>query len=95
MSWNYRVCREKYKQGEGSWLSIREVYYNEDRSIWAVSEDAMAVVSEIDEDTDESTAFRELKADLQRQQECTKKPIVDLDTLEFAEHCTENTIDIN
>ncbi len=93
MSWNYRVCRETYKQGEGSWLSIREVYYNDDGSIWAISENAMPVVSEIDEDIDESTAFRELKADLQRQQECTKKPVLDLDAFEFAAHYDEEDTD--
>ena len=88
--WNFRVCKEKYTSeldvdGLAS-LSVREVYYNQDGSIWAVSENAISSHAEIDADVNESDGLKELKADLQRMQECTKKPILNLDTIEFAEH---------
>ena len=92
--WNFRVCAEKYPSevlpegSEGmSSLTVREVYYNQDGSIWAVSENEISAHGEIDADVvNESEALKELKADLQRMQECTKKPILNLDTIEFAEH---------
>lgn len=72
-------------------LSIREVYYNQDGSIWAVSENGISAHGEIDADVmDESDGLKDLKADLQRMQECTKKPILNLDTIEFAKHEIEN-----
>lgn len=84
--WNFRVCREQYHGDVGASLSIREVYYNTDGSIWAVSAEPIAAHGEMDEDLNESDAFKEVKADLQRMQECTKKSIINLDTIEFAEH---------
>lgn len=85
--WNFRVCKEKYKDIGDVWeLSIREVYYNDDDSIWAVSQNAISAHGEIDEDSDEAAALKDVKADLQRMQECTEKPILDLNTLVFAAH---------
>ena len=91
--WNFRVCKEKYKDIGDVWeLAIREVYYNDDGSIWAVSKDGISAHGEINEDSDEAAALKDVKADLQRMQECTEKPILDLNTLEFACHEDEESI---
>ncbi len=59
--WNFRVCKEKYKgitSPDDVWeLSVREVYYNDDGSIWAVSKEGISAHGEID-DTDEAAALK-------------------------------------
>ena len=37
--WNHRVIQETLKNGD-NWFSVREVYYNDDGSIYAYTEEA-------------------------------------------------------
>ena len=75
MSWNYRVCKRNYLSDE--YFTIHEVYYNDDGSIWAVTEEAVAAFGD---------SPKEIKDCLKKMQEALKKDVIDLDTLVFAPH---------
>ena len=79
--WNYRVCKQYYKFPETSGgedgeyeYSLREVYYNEDGSIWATSGKPQAPQGETLED---------LKDGVSRMQRALDKDVIDLDTIEY------------
>jgi hypothetical protein len=88
--WNYRICKETHDTkvvGKSVSYSIREVYYNKDGSIWAVTEKAVGVgadrfTSETDET--EEWALKEMTESLNKMKEAFLHPIIDLDTLVFA-----------
>lgn len=82
MSWNYRVCKTLHNKGtsrEEVELSIREVYYNRDGDIWAISEHAVGIIGEFMDDINDT---------IQLMKESVNKEVIDLDTLVFAQTLT-------
>ena len=47
--WNNRII--KHEKDEHVWHSVHEVFYNEDGSIYAHSEDPITIVGETEEET--------------------------------------------
>ncbi len=83
--WNNRVCKET-KNGT-VYYEIREVYYNDDNEIWAVTEEDIGVACDIwDEDVTEEDCINDMKETVERFRLCFEKPIVYLDTIEYAKH---------
>lgn len=79
-TWNHRVCKET--ENEYVNFSIREVYYNSKGEIWAVDENPCHVYCS--EDWEEEP-LDSLKKTLTWMLGALEKPIVDLDTIKFAE----------
>ena len=79
MTWNYRLCKQTYKDTVGHdelFYEIREAYYNKDGGIWAVTENAKGVCGDTPAD---------IKQCLEWMQIALQKDIIDLDTFIFAE----------
>lgn len=74
MTWNHRVVKETLDDG-GDWLTIREVYYNDDGGITGYTEDAVSLSSETVEG---------LRWTLQRMLESLDKEILVDGAVEFA-----------
>ena len=92
MTWNYRVVKTSTHTHLGTIVAyeIREVYYNKSGGVVAISEVAAPVYSDLEPDDfesgkNESDALNVLEQELHRFKQAIEKPIVDLDTLEFAE----------
>ena len=84
MSWNYRVCKETKEDAIS--YGIHEAYYNTNDEIWAVTEDAISVYSSIVlEDQSEEECLTEMKLIIDQMREALEKPVIDLDTIKFAE----------
>ena len=47
--WNNRII--KHEKGEVTWYSVHEVFYNEDGSIYAHTEDPITIVGETKSET--------------------------------------------
>lgn len=79
-TWNHRVCKEII---EGrSEFSIREVHYNDNGDIWAVGQDPCTVYYSEDWGGDPLVS---IKKTLNWMLSAVEKPIIDLDTIKFAE----------
>ena len=81
--WNHRVCKETH---DGSIISyeIREVYYNEDDSIWGVTTDDISVYADIVfEDFTEEEVLNQLKEVIDCFKKALEKPVIDLDTIVY------------
>ena len=76
ISWNYRVIRQKhFVNGRFEYsYAIREVYYNEDESIWAISAEPMAPGGE---------TFMELDEDLKHMREALSLPLLMEEDIKF------------
>ena len=74
MSWNYRIVVENKGTEEEFW-SIREVYYNKQGLIYAMTEESMEPTGETEE---------ELKDDFLRMQHAFYKDVIVLDNFKFA-----------
>ena len=90
MSWNNRVCKETIQRPTGDVVtySIREVYYaNKDQTkIHAVTEDHVGVYADIwADDITEEECLKEMTETVERFAKALKQPIIDLDTIEYAE----------
>jgi len=85
MTWNYRLCKHKVKirDKEYTIYDIRDVYYNEDGSIYAYSEEKTPLESTLDYDETEKDAIKTFKFDLTKMLECISKPVLDLDIIIF------------
>ena len=46
--WNNRVI--KHEKDGATWYSVHEVFYNEDGSIYAYTDDAIAIIGETEEE---------------------------------------------
>ena len=88
MSWNYRVCRKRFEgfnpdlhdpDDEYSY-GIYEVYYNDDGDIWANSMEPMEPYG---------TSLESIKECFSLMQQAFTKPLIDLDTIEYAERSDE------
>ncbi len=82
--WNNRVCKET-KNGI-VFYDIREVYYNDNNEIWAVTEDPIGVGCDVwdEEEVTEEDCIKDMKETVERFKRCFEKPIVDIDTIEYA-----------
>ena len=47
--WNNRII--KHEKGGTTWYSVHEVFYNEDGSIYAYTDDAITIIGETEEET--------------------------------------------
>ena len=47
--WNNRII--KHEKDGNTWYSVHEVFYNEDGSIYAHTEDAITIIGETEEET--------------------------------------------
>lgn len=86
MSWNYRVCKETYSKGtqdEEVGFTIREVYYNKNGEIYAMSENSANIYGE---------SLLELGEVMKKMIVSLNKEVIDLDTFIFAK-ADENTLD--
>ncbi len=85
MSWNFRVCKET--KGNVAKYSIHEAYYNDDGEIWGVTDDETGVASYLTQapETEEDRLF-EMKQTIDMMLIAFEKDVIDLDTVEFADH---------
>lgn len=74
MSWNYRIVVENKGKEEEFW-SIREVYYNKQGLIYAMTEESMEPTGETEE---------ELTEDFLHMQHAFYKDVIVLDNFKFA-----------
>lgn len=80
MSWNYRLVKATYNKGtenEEVYFEIREAYYNDDGSIWAMTEEKAGIFGESPEEAEKV---------LERMSLAFHKEVIDLDTFVFAPH---------
>jgi len=81
--WNNRVCKET--KGDTVTYEIREVYYNDDGEIWAVTQEPVGVHSAVwDIGFPEDFFLNEMKETIRRLDKAMTQPIIDLDTIIFA-----------
>jgi tetrahydromethanopterin S-methyltransferase subunit H len=66
MSWNHRVVKKQYPNGEIQY-SVREVFYNEDSTIYAYTENPVDIAGE---------SISDLKVYLQWCLDCLDKPVL-------------------
>jgi hypothetical protein len=72
-SWNYRVMRHSARNSSGQeWFAIHEVFYDDNGTPYAASEEACAAFGETSD---------ELFDDMKRMQSAFDRPILDYDTL--------------
>jgi hypothetical protein len=84
MTWNYRLCKQTYKNEVGYdevFYEIREAYYNKAGEICAVTERAQSVYGE---------TIDGVKQCLEWMQVALQKDIIDLDTFVFAKQDPPN-----
>lgn len=78
--WNYRLVKVTYNKGtenEEVYFEIREAYYNDDGSIWAMTEEKAGIFGESPEEAEKV---------LERMSLAFRKDIIDLDAFVFAPH---------
>lgn len=94
MTWNYRVCKETRKwetstqKGETVEYGIREAYYNSKGEVQFVTVEPKAVITDLCPFTceDEAECLESLKSQMDMMTLALSKPILDLDTIVFAEY---------
>lgn len=95
MTWNYRVCKEKFEDVTGELCygySVHEVYYNKKGEIVGISEEAIAPWTDVefqDKDTDEEGLIN-LETILNRYRRALREPVIDLDTVEYSAYDEED-----
>jgi hypothetical protein len=86
-TWNYRLCKETAREHDGEpviYYSLREAYYNADGEIWAVTEGEASVG--FDQYPFENfDPVKEAERTFDRMRQALDRPIVDLDTIVFAD----------
>lgn len=87
--WNHRVVKET-RNGIITY-EIREVFYNDNKEIGAITEEGVSVYSEFwDDDMTEEDCLKELRETVERFKRALKTPIVDADTIKFADLGVKN-----
>ena len=74
--WNHRVVKEVLENGD-EWFTVREVFYNDDGSIYAYTEDAVDIAG---------ASIDELRNYLQWCLNCLDKPILIDGEVEFVDN---------
>jgi len=85
--WNYRLCKITYQPGtewEEVSYEIREAYYNEDGSIWAITDTVVGVYGASVEETQKC---------IERMNLAYNKEVIDLDTFVFAPRNDNDDLD--
>lgn len=75
--WNYRICKYTVTPNEEVAFEVREAYYNDDGSIYAITDEAIGIYGGSIEDIQQSYDWMA---------EAFKKDIIDLDTFVFTPH---------
>lgn len=94
MTWNYRVCKEKFEDVTGELCygySVHEVYYNKKGEIVGITEEAVAPWTDVEfdgKDTDEEGLIA-LERTLNLYRHALREPIIDLDTVEYSTYDDE------
>jgi hypothetical protein len=86
--WNYRLCKQTTKTSNTGVIvsyGIHEVYYNEDGTIWGVTENPTTIGFDEFEIKDSGVVFEYASDTLKKIQLALTKPILDLDTIEYVE----------
>lgn len=86
-SWNYRLCKETVREYDGEpvvYYSLREAYYNANDEIWAVTESSPGIGFD-QYSFEDFDPIEEAKTALNRMRQALDRPIVDLDTIVFAD----------
>ena len=85
--WDYRLCRKTHDDGHGGKIvsyGIHEAFYNEDGSLWAVTENEVTV-GFVELDIDDGNAAKSAKWIFDKMNLALTKPVLDLDTIEFSD----------
>ena len=77
--WNHRVVREKLEDGN-NWYSVREVFYNDDDTIYAYTQEPIDISGE---------SIKELKEYVQWILDCLDKDILIDGEVEFIDQDEE------
>jgi len=80
MSWDHRVVRQTLPDGS-YWYSVREVFYNDDGTIYAYTENPVNISGESIED---------LREYIQWILHCTSEPMLIDGEVEFVDHYDDN-----
>lgn len=83
-NWNYRLCKVTFNKGEEFEevsYEIREAYYNDDGSIWAVTDEAVGLYGDTPETAKRTYEWFGL---------AFQKEVIDLDTFVFAKRDSDN-----
>lgn len=82
--WNYRVMLTKDKENLENYFGIKEVYYNDDNSIMAISENPISPFGE---------TLEELTNDLEKFQKALKLPVLIESEIKFVD-CSDDEEDV-
>jgi len=95
MPWNYRLCKEKVRDDVGGepvyYYSVREAFFNQDGSIWAIGGEASLGCDKYATDTEEWVKS-DLQQDLEHQRQAFSRAVIDLDTIVYA--AQEQVVDL-
>lgn len=89
--WNYRICRKKcqseHREHPVYFYGIYEVYYNDDGTIWATTEEPVSIGVEqyVELGDTEEGSLKEIEGGLDKMRMALTKEILDLDTIVFTE----------
>lgn len=86
-TWNYRLCKETAREHDGEpvvYYSLREAYYNDKEEIWAVTEESVGIGFD-QYSFEDFDPIEEARTALDRMRQALDRPIVDLDTIVFAD----------
>lgn len=87
--WNYRICRKKcqseHRPEPVYFYGIYEVYYNDDGTIWASTEQPTSLGCDryVELGDTEEWALGEIKSGLEKMLKCLDTEILDLDTIVY------------
>ena len=85
MHWNHRVCKET-DEHDNVFYSIREVYYNDKDEVTSVTSNIEGIRMFVyDDPDDDSTPLESLEQTVKWMRKALSKPVLDIDTLEYAE----------
>jgi len=88
MTWNHRLVKKTYKSPNSDYseevYAIHECYYNEDKSVWAVTENPVSLLT-ADENLSDEEAIKNLRQTLEWMTKALEAPIIDLDTFVFTD----------
>lgn len=88
MTWNYRICREEYDKWDEKLhdpadrysFSIRTVYYLDGHS----NDDTKIMLTSVNPIDPYGATVDDLKSDVAKMNVALEKPVIDLDTIEYA-----------
>lgn len=97
--WNYRIgrkkCQSEHREHPVYFYGIYEVFYNDDGTIWATTEEPVSIGVEqyVELGDTEEWALKEIEGGLDKMRIALTKEILDLDTIVFVERPDVNEED--